>query len=70
METHASAVEEDRWDGLLFTDPHSGHYIHQEHPRRVTASIRKVIEAARKKACALGSKNHGQCIKAQNHPRR
>jgi hypothetical protein len=36
----------------------------------VTASIRKVIEAARKKACALGSKNHGQCIKAQNHPRR
>jgi pimeloyl-ACP methyl ester carboxylesterase len=41
------------------TNTHSGHYIHQEHPKLVTNNIRKVIEAARKKASALGSTNHG-----------
>jgi len=46
------------------TDTHSGHYIHQERPRPVIASIREVVEAVRKKACTLEFKNHGQCIKA------
>jgi pimeloyl-ACP methyl ester carboxylesterase len=41
------------------TNTNSGHYIHQEHPKLVTNNIRKVIEAARKKSCALGSTNHG-----------
>jgi hypothetical protein len=51
------------------TDTHSGHYIHQEHPKLVIDSVREVVEAVHKKACALGS-NHGQCIKAENHTRR
>ena len=28
-------------------DPHSGHYIHQEQPQLVIASIREVVDAAR-----------------------
>ncbi|HEX5851341.1 MAG TPA: alpha/beta hydrolase [Rubrobacter sp.] len=47
------------------TETHSGHYIHQEQPRLVLDSVREVVEAARKKSCALGIKNHGQCVKAQ-----
>jgi pimeloyl-ACP methyl ester carboxylesterase len=50
-------------------DPHSGHYIHQEQPQLVTAAVREVVEAARKKSCALGVKNHGQCVKALKHAR-
>ena len=49
----------------LITDPHSGHYIHQEQPQLVINEVREVVEAARKKACALGVKNHGQCVKAE-----
>jgi pimeloyl-ACP methyl ester carboxylesterase len=49
------------------TDTHSGHYIHQEQPELVIDSVREVVEAARKKACALGVKNHGQCVKAEKH---
>jgi pimeloyl-ACP methyl ester carboxylesterase len=52
------------------TDTHSGHYIHQEQPQLVSGSVREVAEAVRKKACALGTKNHGQCIKAVNHAAR
>ena len=52
------------------TDTHSGHYIHQEQPQLVIGSVREVVEAARKKACALGTKNQGQCIKALKYPRR
>lgn len=51
-------------------DPHSGHYIHQEQPKLVIDSVREVVEAARKKSCALGVKNHGQCVKAENHTQR
>jgi pimeloyl-ACP methyl ester carboxylesterase len=51
-------------------DPHSGHYIHQEQPQLVIDSVREVVNAARKKSCALGVKNHGQCVKAENHARR
>jgi hypothetical protein len=29
-----------------------------------------VVEAARKKSCALDIKNHGQCVKAENHAQR
>jgi hypothetical protein len=52
------------------TDTHSGHYIHQEQPQLVIGSVREVVEAARKKACALGTKNQGQCIKALKYLRR
>jgi pimeloyl-ACP methyl ester carboxylesterase len=51
-------------------DPHSGHYIHQEQPKLVIDSVREVVEAARKKSCALGVKNHGQCVKALKQARR
>jgi pimeloyl-ACP methyl ester carboxylesterase len=51
------------------TDTHSGHYIHQEQPKLVIVSVREVVEAVRKKACALGS-NHGQCINAEKQARR
>ena len=52
------------------TDTDSGHYIHQEQPQLVIGSVREVVEAVRKKACALGTKNHGQCFKAVKHARR
>jgi pimeloyl-ACP methyl ester carboxylesterase len=52
------------------TETNSGHYIHQEQPQLVIDSIREVVEAARKKACALVVKNHGQCVKAEKHERR
>ena len=32
--------------------------------------IREVVEAARKKSCALGVKNHGQCVKAEKQAQR
>jgi hypothetical protein len=51
------------------TDTESGHYIHQEQPQLVIGSVREVVEAARKKACTLEFKNHGQCIKAVKHAR-
>src|ERR687897_1690343 len=51
-------------------DPHSGHYIHQEQPQLVIDSVREVVDAARKKSCALGVKNHGQCVKAEQHAQR
>jgi pimeloyl-ACP methyl ester carboxylesterase len=52
------------------TDTDSGHYVHQEQPQLVIDSVREVVNAARKKSCALGVKNHGQCVKAENHARR
>ena len=52
------------------THTKSGHFIQGENPQLVIHSVRKVVEAARKKACALGVKNHGQCIKAEKHARR
>ena len=52
------------------TDPHSGHYIHWEQPQLVIDSVREVVEAARKKSCALDIKNHGQCIKAEKQAQR
>jgi pimeloyl-ACP methyl ester carboxylesterase len=52
------------------TDTNSGHFIQGEQPKLVIHSVRKVVEAARKNACALGVKNHGQCIKAEKHARR
>jgi pimeloyl-ACP methyl ester carboxylesterase len=53
----------------FITETHSGHYIHQEQPQLVVDSVREVVEAARKKSCALGVKNHGQCVKALKHAR-
>ncbi len=48
----------------IITGSQVGHYIHQERPKLVTRSVRQVLEAARKKAGALGVKNHGQCVAA------
>jgi hypothetical protein len=36
----------------------------------VTNAVREVIEAARKKSCALDIKNHGQCVKALKQAQR
>ena len=52
------------------TDTDSGHYIHWEQPQLVIDSVREVVEAVRKKSCALGVKNHGQCVKADKQARR
>jgi pimeloyl-ACP methyl ester carboxylesterase len=52
------------------TDTNSGHFIQGEQPKLVIHSVRKVVVAARKNACALGVKNHGQCIKAEMYARR
>ena len=52
------------------TETHSGHYIHWEQPRLVIDSVREVLDAARKKSCALGVKNYGQCVKAEKHAQR
>ena len=50
------------------TDTNSSHYIQLENPQLVIASVREVVEAAgKKKSCALGFKNHGQCVKALRH---
>ena len=51
-------------------DPHSGHYIHQVQPQLVIDSVREVVEAARKKSCALDIKNHGRCAKADKQAQR
>ena len=48
-------------DAKHITDTKSDHFIQGENPKLVIASVRKVVEAARKKACALGSKKHGKC---------
>ena len=50
------------------TDTHSGHYSQVEQPALVIDAVRGVVEA-RKKSCALGVKNHGQCVKAEKHAR-
>ena len=56
-------------DAKRITDTDSGHFIQGDNPKLVVASVRKVVEAARKKACALGTKNHGQCIKTEKQAR-
>ena len=57
--------------GAKFNDaPISTHYIHQIQPNLVTAAVREVVEAARKKSCALDIKNHGQCVKADKQAQR
>src|SRR5215212_5073565 len=57
-------------DAKHIADTDSGHFIQGENPKLVVASVRKVVGAARKKACALEVKNHGQCIKSEKHARR
>ena len=52
------------------THTKSGHFIQGENPKLVIHSVRKVVKAARKKACALGAKNHGQCVKAKKYAQR
>ena len=52
---------------MHITETHSGHNIHWEQPQLVINQVREVVEAARKKSCALGVKNHGQCVKADNN---
>jgi pimeloyl-ACP methyl ester carboxylesterase len=58
-------------DAEHITDTHSAHFIQGENPELVIDSVREVVEAAgKKKSCALGFKNHGQCVKAEKHARR
>ena len=52
------------------TDTDSGHFIQGENPELVINSVREVVGAARKKACAIGARNQGQCIKAEKLARR
>ena len=47
----------------------SSHPIQLQNPGIVIDSVRQVVEAARKKSCALGLKNHGQCVKVPKHAR-
>ena len=54
-------------DAEHITDTNSGHFIQGENPELVIDSVREVAGATRKKACALGFKNHGQCVKALRH---
>src|SRR5215212_7372743 len=56
-------------DAKHITDTDSGHFIQGDNPKLVVASVRKVVDAARKKSRALGVKNHGQCIKAEKQAR-
>ena len=67
LEARADLVSQVPGARLITTG--SGHYIHQEQPRLVIDSVREVVKAARKKACTLEFKNHGQCIKASKHAR-
>ena len=50
-------------DAKHITDTNSGHFIQGENPKLVIGSVRKVVGAARKKACALGSTKHDKCDK-------
>ena len=52
------------------THTNSGHFIQGENPELVIDSVRGVTGAARKKACAIEAKNHGQCVKAEKHAQR
>jgi hypothetical protein len=56
-------------DAKHITDTNSAHNIHVENPKLVINSVREVVAAARKKSCALGAKNRGQCVKALKHAR-
>jgi pimeloyl-ACP methyl ester carboxylesterase len=57
-------------DAEHITRTDSSHLIQVENPELVIASVREVVEAAgKKKSCALGFKNHGQCVKALRHAR-
>jgi pimeloyl-ACP methyl ester carboxylesterase len=57
-------------DAEHITDTDSGHPIQAENPELVIASVREVVEAARRKSCALKDKNHGQCHKPEKHAQR
>jgi pimeloyl-ACP methyl ester carboxylesterase len=57
-------------DAEHITHTNSGHFIQGENPKLVIDSVDEVVVAARKKSCALGSKNHGQCVKAEKLARR
>jgi pimeloyl-ACP methyl ester carboxylesterase len=57
-------------DAKHITHTNSSHFIQGENPKLVIDTVRKVVGAARKKACAIGAKNHGQCLKIEKHARR
>ncbi len=57
-------------DAEHITRTNSGHFIQGENPELVIGTVREVVGAARKKACAIGARNHGQCIKAAKRTRR
>ena len=57
-------------DAEHITDTNSGHFIQGENPKLVIGTVREVVGAARKKACAIEAKNYGQCVKAEKRTRR
>jgi hypothetical protein len=57
-------------DAKHITHTNSGHFIQGENPKLVIDSVCEVVRTARKKDCALGATNPGQCMKAENHGRR
>src|SRR5215208_287927 len=46
-------------DAEHITHTNSGHFIQGENPGVVIDSVREVVGAARKKACAIGARSHG-----------
>jgi len=57
-------------DAEHITHTNSGHFIQGENPGVVIDSVREVVGAARKKACAIGARSHGQCVKTEKHAHR
>jgi hypothetical protein len=52
-------------DAEHITHTNSGHFIQGENPGLVIDSVREVVGAARKKACVIGARSHGQCVKTE-----
>jgi pimeloyl-ACP methyl ester carboxylesterase len=57
-------------DAEHITHTNSGHFIQRENPGLVIDSVREVVGAAHKKACAIGARSHGQCVKTEKHAHR
>jgi hypothetical protein len=52
-------------DAEHITHTNSGHFIQGENPGPVIDSVREVVGATRKKACVIGARSHGQCVKTE-----
>ena len=67
------SAAQDQLDTLLdaehITHTNSGHFIQGENPELVIGTVREVVGAARKKACAIVP-GTTECIKAETRTRR